>query len=125
MDILKHVGTKIRELRLESAMSQEDLADGLGVATNTISRWETSTYKPSIEDLDKLSRLLKVSILEFFPSGNEADKASRLHTLLRAAEKLDENDIDELQRYAEFRRARHMYSKPINKRRVNQKDAAQ
>ena len=29
--------------------------------------------------------------------------------MLRAAEKLDPDDIEELQRYAEFRKARHIY----------------
>jgi len=34
---------------------------------NTISRWETATYHPSLEDLDQLARFFGVTILEFFP----------------------------------------------------------
>ena len=39
----------------------------LGVASNTISRGETATYRPTIEDLEKLARFFGKSILYFFP----------------------------------------------------------
>jgi hypothetical protein len=55
--------------------------------------------------LDALSRFFGVSILEFFP-GITATPDARLKALLRAAEQLDESDLDELQKYAEFRVAR-------------------
>jgi hypothetical protein len=34
-------------------VSQEALAKALGTTSNTISRWETAVYKPSVEDLDR------------------------------------------------------------------------
>ena len=58
-DLYQHIGTKIRDLRREypkGALSQEALASKLEVASNTISRWETGTYKPTPEDLDKLAK---------------------------------------------------------------------
>lgn len=123
MEIMKHVANRIRELRQAAGMSQEDIANALGIATNTVSRWETSTYKPSIDDLEKLARHLKTSVLEFFPRTEEENKSVKLAALLRAAEHLEEGDIDELQRYAEFRRARSLYNKPKPTGR-KKKDAA-
>jgi len=90
--------------------SQEALADKLGVAPNTISTWETGTYEPTLNDLEALSRELSVSILDFFPRVETKDEKTRnVEALLRSAQK-DAADLVELRRYAEFRRARSMYT---------------
>jgi len=82
----------------------------VGVATNTISRWETGTYEPTLDDLEKLSRILGVSILDFFPKVSREDaKERKVDALLRTASELDESDLEELRKYAEFRRARSIY----------------
>ncbi|MCC6661389.1 MAG: helix-turn-helix transcriptional regulator [Phycisphaerales bacterium] len=109
MDLNRYVGERIRDLRNRhggpNGISQEALAKALGTAANTVSRWETGTYKPSLEDLDALGRFFGVSILAFLP--HEADPAdAKVSALLRAARDLPEDDIDELQKYAEYRRAR-------------------
>lgn len=112
MNLFEYVGQRIRDLRLNYAggegLSQEALARALGLAANTISRWETATYKPSLEDLDKLARFFGVSILEFFPR-EEAEIDDQVAALLRAARQLAPEDLEELRRYAEFRRARSLY----------------
>lgn len=109
----EYVARRIRELRTgygKTGLSQEALAKLVGVATNTISRWETATYEPTLDDLEKLSRMLGVSILEFFPKvGRENERAQKVDALLRAAEGLHVSDLDELRSWAEFRRARHIY----------------
>lgn len=110
MDLMEYIGNKIKELRVKYAgnkgISQEVLAKELDVVPNTISRWETATYKPSIEDLDRLARFFKISILEFFPTAEKLND-TKMNALLRAVSDLPADDIDELQRYAEFRRARN------------------
>ena len=115
MDLLTYIGNRIRELRQaygsEGGLSQEALAQKLDVPANTVSRWETVTYKPDINDLEKLSRFFGVSILEFFPQ-QEALHAAPMSALLRAAKDLPAEDIEELRKYAEFRRARSMFKGP-------------
>ncbi len=112
MNLFEYVGQQIREKRTNygggEGLSQEALARALDVAANTISRWETATYKPSLEDLDKLARFFGVSILEFFPP-EEARQDDQIAALLRAARQLGPDDLEELRRYAEFRRARGLY----------------
>lgn len=112
MNLFDYVGQRIRDLRLNygdgQGLSQEALAKALGVAANTISRWETATYRPSLEDLDSLARFFGVSILQFFPP-EEAPANDQITALLRAARQLKPEDLDELRRYAEFRRARSVY----------------
>jgi len=112
MTLLKYVADRIRDLRTDygkEGVSQEALAKKLGVTPNTISRWETATYKPTLEDLDKLARFFGVSILTFFPE-DEVEKNAGVAALLRTAKQLDPRDLEELRRYAEFRRARSLYS---------------
>ena len=112
MDVKQYISERIKDLRLSygnEGISQSALAKALNVATNTVSRWETGSYKPKIEDLEKLSRFFNVSIKEFFPS-EEVEEDSNVTALLRTAKKLSPQDVDELRRYAEFRHARSMYS---------------
>jgi transcriptional regulator with XRE-family HTH domain len=109
--LFEYVGGRIRIFRTGhggDGLSQEELAKAIDVATNTISRWETATYQPSLEDLDRLARYFGKSILDFFPQEN-VSRSDQLGALLRAAEDLPEDDIQELQRYAEYRRARHVF----------------
>jgi transcriptional regulator with XRE-family HTH domain len=114
MDLLDHVAAKIRDLRVSynsgEGLSQESLAAHLKVASNTISRWETGTYRPSLKDLEKISRFFGVSIMSFLPSEMvDADEDENLKALLRTARQLHPADLEELRRYAEFRRARGIY----------------
>ena len=114
MDLLDHIAARIRDLRVNynsgEGLSQDSLATHLKVAPNTISRWETGTYRPSVKDLEKISRFFGVSIISFFPSemANDDDDEN-LKALLRAARQLHPADLEELRKYAEFRKARSIY----------------
>lgn len=112
MSLIEYVAERIRELRMSyggTGLSQDALAKEIKVATNTISRWETGIYKPALEDLDKLARFFNVSVLEFFPSETGKPANEEVAALLRAANNLPDEDLKELRRYAEFRRAQRMY----------------
>ena len=112
MTLLEYIASRIREFRLAyggQGLSQDVLAANLGVATNTVSRWETGVYKPAIEDLDKLARFFGVSVLDFFPP-QERPANDEVAALLRAANSLSEEDVRELRRYAEWRKAQSLLS---------------
>lgn len=111
MSLVEYVGGRIRELRRERELSQDALAQAIGTTANTISRWETGVYRPTLDDLERLSRFFGVSILEFFPSEEEPINA-QLTALLRAAKQLSPDDIEELRNYAEYRKARSLHKKP-------------
>jgi transcriptional regulator with XRE-family HTH domain len=114
MDLLDHVAARIKDLRVSynsgEGLSQDALAGHLKVASNTISRWETGTYRPSLKDLEKISRFFGVSMMSFFPEDMvDDDEDENLKALLRTARQLHPADIEELRKYAEFRRARGIY----------------
>ena len=83
-------GERIKELRKNKKISQEELANILDVSTSTICKWENYQAEPSLELLVKLSYFFEVSIdyilnydikkssLELFI--NELEKATTLIT---------------------------------------------
>ena len=114
MDLLDHIAARIKELRVSynsgEGLSQESLAIRLKVAPNTISRWETGTYRPSFKDVERISRFFGVSIISFLPSDLvDEEEDENLKALLRTARQLHPADLEELRKYAEFRRARGIY----------------
>ena len=113
------IGEKIRELRQNfssKGLSQEDLAVKIGVPTNTVSRWETATYKVSAEDLQKLAKFFSVDISIFFPETEQTKLKPNLQALMSATSDLNDDDIAELTEYARFRKARQVLNaKPERK----------
>jgi len=113
MDLLAHIAATIRDLRLNynsgEGLSQEALAKQLKVAANTVSRWETGTYCPSFTDAQRIARFFGVSITAFIPSELIDEEDENLKALLRTARQLHPADLEELRKYAEFRRARAIY----------------
>jgi transcriptional regulator with XRE-family HTH domain len=114
MDLLDQIAARLRDLRLSynsgEGLSQESLAKHLKVASNTISRWETGTYRPSVVDLERISRFFGVPINSFFPSELvHEEEDENIKALLRTAKQLHPVDLEELQKYAEFRKARAIY----------------
>jgi DNA-binding XRE family transcriptional regulator len=51
-------------MRLNLALSQEQLAKELGVDITTISGWETGKKKPNLENVRKIAQFFNLSIPE-------------------------------------------------------------
>lgn len=118
MKIYDYIGKKIQELREHfggTGISQETLANKIGVQPNTLSRWENSVYKPKVEDLEKLSKFFGVRIAEFLPPEHQDEDPAALKALLSATKDLHEEDIKALTEFAEFRKARRFLKNQRNK----------
>ena len=59
---LVRVFMRLRELRNQSGMTQNELASKIGVTGQTILNWENGIYEPKIAQLIALSNLFGVSI---------------------------------------------------------------
>ena len=57
-------GKKIMDLRKKNMLSQEDLAEKIGVARQTISKWELGETSPDLKEAKKLSKIFNVSLDE-------------------------------------------------------------
>lgn len=58
------LGERIRFLRMERAMSQNDLAEALSVSRQSISKWETEGATPDLDKLIGLSELFGITLDE-------------------------------------------------------------
>lgn len=53
---------KLYELRRASGMSQEELAEKLGVSRQAVSKWESGATQPELPKLIELSKIYQVSV---------------------------------------------------------------
>ena len=58
------IGNKILELRKKNNLSQEALAEKIGVSRQTISKWELGETSPDIKQAKELSKVFNVSLDE-------------------------------------------------------------
>lgn len=70
---MKHIGEKIKDLRRKNDLTQEKLADQLGVSYQTVSKWETGITSPDLSLIVPLARLFKITTDELFGFNENAD----------------------------------------------------
>lgn len=80
---------KLKVLRKQARMSQEQLAEKLGVSRQAVTKWETAAGVPDIDNLRALSSLFGVSIDELLD--NESSARSKQDFLF---DSVTEYDID-------------------------------
>lgn len=67
------LGEKIYKLRTNRSMTQEQLAEKIGVSRQSVSKWETDSAIPDIEKLKLLAEIFEVSITELLGLECEED----------------------------------------------------
>ena len=85
---------KLKFLRKQAGMSQEQLAEKLGVSRQTVTKWETDAGIPDIENVIAISALFDISIDELLSNENGAKKTTDY-----LFESITEYDIDEPKRF--------------------------
>ena len=58
------IGSNIAALRKEKGITQEELANALGVSAQAVSKWENGTSDPSTSNLIALAKLFQLSAEE-------------------------------------------------------------
>lgn len=85
---------KLKSIRRKAGMSQEKLAEKLGVSRQAVTKWETDGGIPDISNIRAISDLFHISIDELLGTEKEEKKpAAYLY------ESITEYDIDEPKRY--------------------------
>ncbi len=69
----QRIGQFIKDLRKEKELTQQDLADMLGVTNRAVSKWENGLSLPDYSILNDLCEILDISINELL-SGEKLDK---------------------------------------------------
>ncbi len=65
-EINKKLGNRIKYLRLQRGLSQEQLAEEIDIATTSLSYVETGRGFMTLATLEKLANVLKVDLYEIF-----------------------------------------------------------
>ena len=89
------IGRFLSELRKEKKITQEQLAEKLGIARRTVSRWETGSNLPDIDLLMQLSDLYEVDLREILDGErkNEMLEQETKETIIKVAEYQNNRDV--------------------------------
>lgn len=77
----KEIGFRLKQLRQEAGISQEKLAELVGVSTNQLQKYESGKNMMNTEKLQQIAAALSVPVQEFFVDGGGAlplDTAEKL-----------------------------------------------
>ena len=85
---------KLKSIRKQAGMSQEQLAEKLGVSRQAVTKWETDAGIPDIENVIAISALFDISIDELLSNEKGAKKLTDY-----LFESITEYDIDEPKRF--------------------------
>lgn len=99
----RHVGSKMRERRIEIGMSQERLAAALGVTFQQVQKYERATNRIGASRLYELAQILRVPIGYFF-EGYEAGVAPALSEAPQAPYESRALDHDQIELLTLFQR---------------------
>jgi len=72
----KHVGSRIRMRRMMLGMSQEKLADGLGVTFQQVQKYEKGRNRIGAGRLQHISHILQIPVPFFFEGSPQGDAPS-------------------------------------------------
>jgi transcriptional regulator with XRE-family HTH domain len=92
------LGKKIRQLRFKASLTQEQLAESVGVSAQAVSKWENSVAMPDIALLPALAEIFGVSIDDLFDLTAE----QRLNRIENRMDREDELPQDLFREYEDF-----------------------
>ena len=86
------IGNFIREIRIEKQMTQQELAEKIGVTDRAISKWENGRGMPDITLLVPLSNCLGVTVLELLNGDRGIDEGNAVIELIKEKDKTKKQD---------------------------------
>ena len=99
------VGKKIRRLRKERRLTQNELATRIGIQQSDLSRIERGEYRVSLDTLFRMLAEFQVSVSEFFEEEASSNVSPREVLLVQQFNTLPDEDQLEIQHLISRRRA--------------------
>jgi len=97
------VGSRIRSLRKDRALTQADLAHRIGIQQSDLCRMENGEYKVSLETLFKILSIFEMNISDFFNEGAAGATREREYEFLRQYQRLSPRAQEEVQAFILFK----------------------
>lgn len=82
-----NIGEKIKQIRIARNLTQQEIADSMGVKRNTVSQWESGTRNVSADQLIQYAKIVGVT-LDYF------NDVSPERTLFQTMAQLDQLFMD-------------------------------
>lgn len=95
------IGQVIREYRKKKELTQEEMANRLGVTAPAVNKWENGNSYPDITLLAPIARLLEVSLDELLSFRRELSKEEMNHIVCELDSRLKSDTYEEAFRWAE------------------------
>lgn len=73
----KEIINRLRVIMADKNLTNQNLADKMGVSEITVSRWRTNTIQPSINQFIQIAHLLKVDIKDLLEDKFEYEQRAR------------------------------------------------
>jgi len=89
---MKEIADRIRKVRLERGMTQQELADAIGLKSrSSINKIEMNTYEPGLEQIKRIARALNCDpdYLVFGQENDVDEEIKRLMSRLSAEKKAE------------------------------------
>lgn len=91
----KIFGKNLKSLRESKNLTQEELAELIGVEYQTISRIETGLYFTSYDNLQKIAQVLDITISDLFNIQSEKkSKQNLIKTITKILKSSNENEVE-------------------------------
>lgn len=100
------IGKYISLKRKQKNMTQEQLAEKLGVSNKTISKWETGKCMPDYSIVKNLCDELEITVAELFDGGSSGEKSVRIYD--------EEQFLDLLRRTQELEKKKYFVRSCVN-----------
>ena len=84
------LGKKIKQLRFKAGLTQEQLAEKLGIGAQSVSKWENAVAMPDITTLPLLAEIFGISIDDLFDLTSE-QRLNRIENSLDITEELPQD----------------------------------
>lgn len=94
MSIKQSFGARIKEIREQKGLNQEQLAEIIGLESRHLSRIETGKSFTTLENIDKIAKALNVDINTLFTFQHKQDKSILISEINNYLEKADKEHLE-------------------------------
>ena len=94
MNIKNSFGARIKEIREQKGLNQEQLSEIIGIESRHLSRIETGKSFTTLENIEKIAKALNVNINTLFTFQHKQDKNILISEINNYLEKADNEHIE-------------------------------
>ncbi len=102
MENKKLLGSRIKEIRKSNKLTQEQLAELIGIETGSLSSIESGRHFPSLLTLEKIAAVLNVKLKAFFDFETVATVEEIREKVIENIVRIDKKELACLYKLTEF-----------------------